>query len=207
MNLGELIKKRRKELGLSAERIAEMCEVNPATVYRWENGSITNIPTTRISLLAKALKVSPSEVVGTEEDERMYQNIGIGYIRVPLYQDICCGDGGFVDDNIIEYVAIPSKELKEDREYFCQIAHGESMSGVGINDGDLLAFEKTSVIEQGKIGCFCVEDNVATCKRYTVHGGTIVLMPANQEYDPIIVDPMNEHFRCIGQLKKVIKDF
>ena len=207
MVLGELIKKRRKELGLSAERIAELCDVNPATVYRWENGSITNIPSVKIALLSNALKVSPSEIVGTVQEEDMYQRIGIGYIRIPLYPNICCGNGGFVDDDIEEYVPIPSRELDENKEYFCQTAIGDSMTGVGIDEGDLLAFEKTSDIQTGKIGCFCIDENFATCKKYTVQNGMIILMPANAKYDPIVVDPLNVHFRCVGILKKVVKNF
>lgn len=49
-------------------------------------------------------------------------------------------------------------------EYFAQYAKGESMKDAGINDGDLLIFERTDKVDDGVIGCFCDEDNVATCK-------------------------------------------
>ena len=35
----------------------------------------------------------------------------------------------------------------------------------------------------------------------------IILMPMNNEYEPKFIDPLNSHFRCLGKLKKVIKDF
>ena len=40
MDIGERIKKRRKELGLSAEQIAEKLGVSPATIYRYESNDI-----------------------------------------------------------------------------------------------------------------------------------------------------------------------
>ena len=43
MDIGERIKKRRKELGLSAEQIAEKLGVSPATIYRYESNDIMNM--------------------------------------------------------------------------------------------------------------------------------------------------------------------
>ena len=80
------------------------------------------------------------------------------------------------------------------------------MKDAGIFDGDLLVFEKTSYITSGSIGCFCVDDNVATCKKYNEKNGMIYLLPMNSNYDIIPVDPLNNNFKCLGKLKKIIKD-
>ena len=92
-------------------------------------------------------------------------------------------------------------------EYFAQYAKGESMKDAGINDGDLLIFERTDKVDDRVIGCFCDEDNVATCKKYKELNGIVMLQPMNIEFEPIIIDPLNDNFRCLGRLKKVIKDF
>lgn len=47
---GEMIKVRRKALGMSAEELAEKTGIAPATIYRYENGS-TNTP--KMSMLKK----------------------------------------------------------------------------------------------------------------------------------------------------------
>ena len=207
METKDLIKRRRKELGLTMAEIAKACGVSEATVSRWESGDIDNMKRSRIASLAKILDVSPALIVGFEEDESIYKSAGIDFIRVPLYSNLCCGNGGFVEDNILEYVPVPSKGLSATAEYFCQIASGESMKDAGINDGNLLVFEKTPYITNGSIGCFCVDDNVATCKKYKEQNGMIMLQPMNSEFDSIPVDPMNNSFRCLGKLKKAIKDF
>lgn len=81
------------------------------------------------------------------------------------------------------------------------------MIDAGISDGDLLIFEKTSTVYSGMIGCFCVNDDQAVCKKYIIQNNIILLRPMNSEYDPIIVDPSNTCFKCVGKLKKSIKNF
>ena len=166
---------------------------------------IENMGRDKISLLAKALNISPLVLLDMDED--IYKSAGIDIMYAPLYDKLCCGNGGFVDDNIIEMIPIPSKGLNEQKEYFCQYAEGESMKDAGINDGDLLVFEKTDKVDYGVIGCFCTEDNVATCKKLTEMNGIMMLQPMNSNFDAIPIDPLNNNVRCIGKLKKVIKDF
>ena len=124
--------------------------------------------------------------------------------KIALYEFISCGTGGFVDDNIIDYVSLPAEMFSSKKEYFAQYAHGDSMINANINDGDLIIFEKTSSVTNGMIGCFCVDDNIATCKRLSMTNGQIILLPENPSYNPIIANV--ETFKCIGKLAFVIND-
>ena len=205
MNIGNLLKRKRQELNLTLEEVGNIVGVGKSTVRKWENGMIENMGRDKISLLAKALNISPLVLLDMDED--IYKSAGIDIMYAPLYDKLCCGNGGFVDDNIIEMIPIPSKGLNKQKEYFCQYAEGESMKDAGINDGDLLVFEKTDKVDYGVIGCFCTEDNVATCKKLTEMNGIMMLQPMNSDFDVIPIDPLNNNVRCIGKLKKVIKDF
>ena len=124
--------------------------------------------------------------------------------KIPLYDLISCGTGGFVDDNIIDYVSLPASMFSARKEYFAQYAKGDSMINANINDGDLVIFEKTSSVTNGMIGCFCIDDNTATCKRLSMANGQIILLPENPSYSPIIANV--ETFKCIGKLAFVIND-
>lgn len=124
--------------------------------------------------------------------------------KIPLYDFISCGEGGFVDDNIIDFVSLPASMFSARKEYFAQYAKGDSMANANINNGDLVIFEKTSTITNGMIGCFCIDDNIATCKRLSISNGQIILLPENPSYSPIIVSV--ESFKCIGKLAFVIND-
>ena len=52
MTTDERMENRRKELGLSAERIAERLDVSPATVYRYESGFIDKVPGDKLGPIA-----------------------------------------------------------------------------------------------------------------------------------------------------------
>ena len=124
--------------------------------------------------------------------------------KIALYEFISCGTGGFVDDNIIDYVSLPAEMFSSKKEYFAQYAKGDSMINANINNGDLVIFEKTSSVTNGMIGCFCIDDNTATCKRLSMTNGQIILLPENPSYNPIIANV--ETFKCIGKLAFVIND-
>jgi len=124
--------------------------------------------------------------------------------EIPVYGPISCGTGLFVEDSVINHIQVPVSMLpNKNAEYFAQYASGDSMIGVGIDDGDLIIFRKVSTIESGKVGCFCVDNESAVCKIFSQSKGNVVLLPANPKYDPIIVDPSNTCFRVVGQ--KVLK--
>lgn len=204
MSLGMKIKQLRLKKGLTQEQLGELIGVKKSAVAKYENNRVENLKRTTIQKLADIFDVAPSFFF---DDEYMYESAGIDYMYIPLYDNLCCGSGGFVEDNIIEMVAVPSKGLNPSLEYFGQYADGDSMKDAGITTGNLLVFEKVSRVANGVIGCFCVDDNQAMCKKYKEEKGIVVLQPMNSDFEPIPIDPLNRNFRCIGKLKKVIKDF
>lgn len=70
MTLGERIKQRRTQLGYSVDEIALKIGKNRATVYRYENSDIGDIPTGVLEPLSKALNTTPAQLMGWEEDEK-----------------------------------------------------------------------------------------------------------------------------------------
>lgn len=66
--IGERIKEARLALGYSAEQVAAFLGVSPATVYRYENGDISKLPSKFIKPLAQYLCVSPSWLMGWSEE-------------------------------------------------------------------------------------------------------------------------------------------
>ena len=60
---GVNIKKRRQELGMSAEELAETIGVNPTTIYRYEKGAIDKVSTETLGEIARALLISPLKLM------------------------------------------------------------------------------------------------------------------------------------------------
>lgn len=68
MKIYERIKFRRKELGLSADDVAEALGVSRATVYRYESADIEKLPTQIVIPLSTVLRCSPSWLMGWENE-------------------------------------------------------------------------------------------------------------------------------------------
>lgn len=217
-NVNQLIKDRRLQLGLTLEQVAEKVGVGKSTVRKWEIGLIQNMRRDNMQKLAEALNLNPLDLLEfdiiDDVNVPLYENSrnrveAIGqnlYLHIPLYESLSCGTGLFVNDHIIEYITLPESLLSSNKEYFCQYAIGDSMVNENINEGDLLIFEKTTQINNGQIGCFCIDENVATCKKFYKDelSAIITLQPANTKYAPIIVTVETMNFHVVGKLSLVI---
>lgn len=67
MTIYERIKKRRRDLGLSAQTLANALNVSRATIYRYESAYIEKLPLSTLEPLSKALNVTPAYLMGWEE--------------------------------------------------------------------------------------------------------------------------------------------
>jgi repressor LexA len=201
-----------KKRGVSRTQLSNTLNVAYTTLTDWLNAK-TYPRIDKIELLANYFGVEKSDLVEERNTtSNSYRNISnlerVSFMSIPLYDSISCGTGSFVYDDIIERVNIPSDSLSGDSsDYFAQRAKGDSMIDAGIHDGDLLVFKKTSFIEDNQIGSFCIDDGIATCKKFKSGKSFIQLIPMNRNYDPIVIDLNDINFRVVGVLKLLIKEF
>lgn len=196
------IKILRKQHNLSQEELAyKTGYTDRSSIAKIEAGEV-DLPQSKIQLFADVFHVTPQFLMGYTDDTVSIKLPHPETVRtIPVYEDLSCGTGLFVDDQIIDTVTVPVSMLpNRNAEYFAQFASGDSMTDAGINNGDLVIFKKTSSIENGQIGCFCIDENMATCKKFSQIGGSVYLMPANDKYQPIPIEPENQCFRVIGLL-------
>lgn len=67
--IGVIIHNRRKELGITLEKIGNACGVNKSTVQRWETGRAGDIKRSHIDTLSKLLYIPIPMLLGIEEVE------------------------------------------------------------------------------------------------------------------------------------------
>lgn len=190
MNIGQKIKARRLALGLSADELGQLIGKNRATIYRYENNDIENLPTTALEPLAKALGVSPSYLMGwnSSDDVDLTKIKGIIPIkklrRIPILGQIACGNPILAEENYIGYFTADDKYLDSD---FCLYARGDSMIGAEISDGDLVFIKKQSDVDDGEIAAVLIDDE-ATLKRVYKIADKVQLRADNPHYPPIDLD-------------------
>lgn len=84
MNIGLIIKTKRKELGLSAEYIAEKIGVSYTTIYRYESGDIYNMGIDKLEQLATVLHTTPNELLGWTNEQKQVSEL----IKTNKYENI-----------------------------------------------------------------------------------------------------------------------
>lgn len=64
MEIKDLIREKRQELGLTYEQLGNLIGVGKSTVRKWETGMIENMRRDNIIALSKALNISPAILMG-----------------------------------------------------------------------------------------------------------------------------------------------
>lgn len=185
MTTGQRIRNRRKEIDISAEKVATAIGVSPATIYRYENGDIEKVPGEVLLPIAKVLRTTPAYLMGWEDAPSTdYSSIpGIEPIprmrRIPLVGTIACGEPILAVENLDGEVEIPDS-IHADFALRCK---GDSMINARIFDGDMVYIREQPAVENGQIAAVLIDDE-ATLKRVHLFDDHIILEPENPMYRP-----------------------
>lgn len=185
MKKGERIKMRREQLGITQTALADMIGESKQTIYKYESGVVSNIPSDKIEAIANALDVSPAWICGWEQGSETPIPSGFDPLpdmeEIPLVGRIACGEPITAKENLEGYVSAPAMW----HATFALICKGDSMEPT-ICDGDLVAIKKGVQIENGQIAAVRIGDE-ATLKRVYIHKDYIELRPENPAYTSIIL--------------------
>lgn len=198
---------------ITPKQLSDLTKIPKSSISQYMSG-YAKPKQDRIYLISNALHINPTWLLGYDVNMRLDDDIEevssiIDVVKIPLYSSISCGTGLFVDDNIDDYIAVPNRFVKSNKNYFANYASGDSMIGKGIQNGDVLVFEQTQILDNGQIGAFCINDENAVCKTFRkLSNGIVLLESANSAYDPIEIDVMKDDcFRIIGRLVGSFKKF
>ncbi|OFL40782.1 transcriptional regulator [Staphylococcus sp. HMSC075C08] len=168
------IKSRRKELNLTLEQVGDLVGVGKSTVRKWETGDIENMKRDKIVKLAKALRVSPSYIMGIEDEKPQLETIPVK--KIPVVSKISAGMPIYTEENLIDYIYFATKNLNSNKEEFGLQVSGDSMDKL-FQDGDVVVVEKDSTVENGQLGVVLVNEYNGTVKRIRYNNDQIILIP------------------------------
>ena len=120
MNTAKRIKDRRKELNMSVEELANRIGKSRATVYRYENGEIEDLPVTVLKPLARALHTTPEYLMGWTDSKEVLpiadsngipKIANLGHAMISLLESVGWEINqrsamlvDFNEDSVIEYI-------------------------------------------------------------------------------------------------------
>lgn len=223
--VGERIKEIRKEHKLTLDQLGEIAGVSKQFLSLVENGKKEPGRDTLRSI-CDYFNIDMDYIIGRSDIKNVLNLDGIyekgvehgrretlkeisrlagegiftaSFSAIPVYSDISCGTGTWVDEVPEDYVGIPTPMLNHSCGYFSNRATGDSMEP-GIHPGDYLVFEVCPEVPSGQIGAFSLNDRFY-CKRFKrLPDGSPWLFSDNDQYDPIPIRPADT-FRTLGIYK------
>nr|DAN14437.1 MAG TPA: Repressor protein CI [Caudoviricetes sp.] len=207
MNTADIIKKRREELGLSQEELADKLGYKSRSSINKIELGLSDIPFSKIPLFAKALEIEPEILMGWEknkkqEDSNIDMNtVNTDYIMIPLYESISAGYGAS-NSEFIEMIPVFGLK-KNGTSYFAVKVEGDSMEPK-IPNGSTIIIKKDIQIESGEIGAFNLNDENFV-KQKKVVKDRLILHSFNLAYDDKLVGEFDD-YKEYGKVVKVMID-
>lgn len=182
--ISDNLKRLRKAKKMTLEELAERLGTSKQTIHRYENGVIANVPRRKVEQLAAALGVTPSALMGWKDDYADVKGVmTVSVKKLPIIGEIACGEPIYANEEH-ESFAVVDESLDAD---FCLRAHGDSMTGARILDGDIVFIRSQDTVDNGEIAAVIIGDE-ATLKRvyYYPNEEKLVLSPENPRYAPLV---------------------
>ena len=185
---------------LSQSDIARISGASKQAVSTWMNA--TRAPRMdKIEILCRYFGIPKSRLL-EEQTDNIIQISG----AVPVMDGIAAGLPVLAQENIVDYMPVT---VRHPEEYFYLIVRGDSMINAGIPNGSQVLIHMQPNADNGQIVACRVNGDEATLKRFKQVGDTVLLMPENPAYEPIIVpvsDFCTGEAEIIGVVKKVTID-
>lgn len=191
MTTNEIMKIRRKELGISADDVAAALGVSRSTIFRYEKGEIEKVPMIFLEPLARVLQTTPAYLMGWSETPHAKKAQKI-LTQLPLYDvPVSAGTGSWLSEGH-EYELLDFEDVPNGSD-FALCVRGDSMEPMYADD-DIVFIKSNVIVESGQIGIF-VLNNEGYLKM--LQGNRLISL--NPKYKPIAISEWDSFF-CVGRV-------
>ena len=104
---------------------------------------------------------------------------------VPLVGSIAAGSPILAEEDIEEVYPLPTELVGQEPVFMLKI-RGDSMINLGIFDRDYVVVQKQETARNGQIVAALVDGEEATIKTFKRTATGITLLPANDDYEPMV---------------------
>ena len=123
--------------------------------------------------------------------------------HLPLVGEVPAGPLRHASEEVEEWVPVPARWGGEGR--FLLRVRGDSMTGDGILDGDLVVVDPGPGARDGEVVVALV-DGEATVKRLRRRKGSVELQASNPAYPPLRVERGEAELRLAGRVVSLLRE-
>jgi len=187
--VGERIKGLRELQGLTQSELADSIGTIKQTVYKYETGLITNIPSDKIEKIAALFRTTPAYLMGWENGNNIANEttppVSFNAVRIPVYARVHAGIPMEAQDDIVDWEDIPKDKTRGGREFFGIRVEGNCMEPE-YREGDVVIVQRQPDCESGQDCIVYVNGYDAELRKVVKQDSGIMLQPLNHEYTPTL---------------------
>ena len=183
MELKDILRNRRLELGLTMKQVADSVGVSEGTISKWESGNINSMRLDKAFAISKILSIDPRLLMGQDENEFESElSDRPDSVWVPIIGRVAAGFRKVMNEEILGFEPV-DYDLAESGRFFALRIAGDSMEPE-IKKGSTAIVRCQQDADSGDVCIVAINGDEATCKRIQKTDGGIMLVSTNPAYPP-----------------------
>lgn len=209
MDLRDILRNRRLELGLTMKQVADSVGVSEGTISKWESGNISSMRLDKAFAISKVLSLDPRLLMGQDEDElEAEMDDRPDSVWIPVLGRVAAGFPNVINEETLGFEPI-DYDLAESGRFFALRIAGDSMEPE-IKKGATAVVRCQQDVDNGDVCIVAINGDEATCKRMQKTDNGIMLVSTNPMYLPMYFsskDCKEKPITIIGRVMEVRTKF
>lgn len=183
MHMGQIIKMLRERNGWTQEQLGEKVGIKKAAINKYESGNVENMKRKMILELSKIFEVSPSYLLGSEDDseEDFSPSFRYHHFDTPISAGLPNHVDAVTEVNTIELPDSVMGKHAGNKDIFITKVNGDSMDRI-IPDKSLIAVKPVDIYQINNGDIIVYSDNGDySVKRFYKNGEQLIFRPDSND--------------------------
>ncbi|PLA00128.1 cI-like repressor [Streptococcus anginosus] len=186
MSIGSKIKQRRQEMSISVDELAQKLNVSRTTIYRYEKGEISKMPTETLEKIARILNTTPAYFMGWNDSPEVKSNILSIYnqLEQPRQEKVVDFAQEQLDEQNNKVTTPTIDTIDEDIEYITDYVEGLVAAGHGAYQEDNLHMEVSLLADEVPDSYDTIAKVAGDSMEPLIHDNDLLFIEASSQVDP-----------------------
>lgn len=186
MDIGLKLKQRRQEMNVSVDELAQKLNVSRTTIYRYEKGEISKMPTETLEKIARILNTTPAYFMGWSDKPEVKSNILSIYnqLEQPRQEKVVDFAQEQLDEQNNNVTPLVANAENEDAERITDYVEGLVAAGHGAYQEDNLHMEVSLLADEVPDSYDTIAKVAGDSMEPLIHDNDLLFIEASSQVDP-----------------------
>lgn len=186
MDIGLKLKQRRQEMNVSVDELAQKLNVSRTTIYRYEKGEISKMPTETLEKIARILNTTPAYFMGWSDKPEVKSNILSIYnqLEQPRQEKVAYFAQEQLDEQNNNITPLTADTADEDAERITDYVEGLVAAGHGAYQEDNLHMEVSLLADEVPDSYDTIAKVAGDSMEPLIHDNDLLFIEASSQVDP-----------------------